>query len=121
MVPRSAHRILLVEDEPLIRLDVADQLREAGYNVVEASSADQALELLPREPFALILTDIDMPGTCNGLDLAWAAHRYDPTLPVILMSGRLLPRLDEMPRKLGFLAKPYRAETLLHIVDDALA
>ena len=48
MVPRSAHRILLVEDEPLIRLGVADQLREAGYNVFEASSADQAMELLPR-------------------------------------------------------------------------
>lgn len=111
MVPRCAHRILVVDDEPLIRLDVAEQLREAGYEVMEASSVDQALALLPRESFALILTDIDMPGACNGLDLAWTAHRYDPTLPVVLMSGRLLPRVHEMPRKLDLLAKPYRVET----------
>jgi DNA-binding NtrC family response regulator len=117
MIPRCVRRILVVDDEPLIRLDVAEQLREAGYEVMEASSADQALELLPRETFALILSDIDLPGACNGLDLAWAAHRYDPELPVVLMSGRLLPRADEMPRKLDLLAKPYRVETLLQIVE----
>ena len=106
---RSSHRILVVDDEPLIRLDVADTLRE-----------DQAMKLLPRETFALILTDIDMPGTCNGLDLARAAHQHDPALPVVLMSGRVLPRVAEMPRRLAFLAKPYQVETLLHIVDEAL-
>ena len=117
---RSSHRILVVDDEPLIRLDVADTLREAGYQVLEACNADQAMKLLPRETFALILTDIDMPGTCNGLDLARAAHQHDPALPVVLLSGRVLPRVAEMPRRLAFLAKPYQVETLLHIVDEAL-
>ena len=52
---RSSHRVLVVDDEPLIRLDVADTLREAGYQVLEACNADQAMKLLPRETFALIL------------------------------------------------------------------
>jgi DNA-binding NtrC family response regulator len=121
MAPRSSPRILVVEDEPLIRLDVAESLREAGYEAVEVSSADQAMEMLGRETFALILTDIDMPGRCNGLDLAWAAHQRDPALPVVLMSGRVLPRPEEMPRRLSLLAKPFQVATLLHIVGDALA
>jgi CheY-like chemotaxis protein len=101
MAPRTSHRILVVDDEPWIRLDVAESLREAGYEAVEVSSADQAMEVLDRETFALILTDIDMPGRCNGLDLAWAAHQRDPTLPVVLMSGRVLPppRGDAAPVK----------------------
>ena len=121
MAPCTSQRILIIDDEPLIRMDVAENLREAGYEAVEADSADQAIELLGRETFALILTDIDMPGRRNGLDLAWAVHQRDPALPVVLMSGRLLPRLEEMPRPLRLLAKPFQVSTLLHIVDDALS
>jgi DNA-binding NtrC family response regulator len=63
MVPRSTNRIFVVDDEPMIRLDIANQLRETGCGVIEASCADKATERLPRVTFARVLTEIDKPGT----------------------------------------------------------
>jgi CheY-like chemotaxis protein len=67
--------VLVVDDEVLVRLDVADQLRDVGYEVLEASNADQAIEILNITPsIRLLFTDIDMPGSMDGLKLAAAVE-----------------------------------------------
>jgi CheY-like chemotaxis protein len=118
MTAPNKGRVLVVDDEALVRLVAADALRDAGYEVAEASNADEAVAMLKQEGFTIVLTDIEMPGAMNGLDLAWAVRGLDPRLPVVLVSGRKLPHPTEMPRHARFLAKPYRIETLLHIVAD---
>ena len=113
-------RILVVEDEPLVRAYVADVLRDQGYDAVEAENADAALELLKSDEFNLIVTDIEMPGTLNGIELAWASEARNPHLPVVVMSGRMLPRRSDLPTGARFVAKPFAPETLLLVITDAL-
>jgi DNA-binding NtrC family response regulator len=119
MAASNKGRVLVVDDEPLVRFVAANALREAGYEVVEASNADDAMVMLNQDNFTTVLTDIEMPGAMNGLDLAWAVQGHNPRLPVVLVSGRQLPHPTEMPRTARFLAKPYRIETLLHLVAVA--
>jgi CheY-like chemotaxis protein len=81
--------ILVVEDEVLVRMVLADQLREAGYRVVEARHADEALELLHHDALDVkaVITDIEMPGSMNGIELAGVIRAEYPWTKVILMSG----------------------------------
>src|ERR1700710_1599105 len=84
--------VLIVEDEVLIRLAVADHLRDSGYQVVEASNADEALEYLQGpNNVSLVFSDVRMPGTMDGLKLAQRIRESYPALSVILASGHLLP------------------------------
>ncbi len=80
-------RILLVEDDFLVRATVAEDLRERGYTVIEAESGDEALPLCTVGEFDLLLTDIRMPGRTNGWDLAEHCRRSRPDLPVIYVTG----------------------------------
>ena len=104
-------RILLVEDEGLIRLCAAEVLRDAGYDVVEAWNGDEAIRLLETDaPFHALLTDVLMPGRSDGFDVAARAREIDPDLPVVVVSGfahNLQPRLDRLGPPLTFLGKPY--------------
>ena len=113
-------QILVVEDEPLVRSYVAELLRDQGYDAVEAENADTAMELLKSDEFNLIVTDIEMPGTLNGIELAWASEARNPHLPVVVMSGRMLPRRSELPTGARFVAKPCAPEALLLVITDAL-
>ena len=82
-------RVLIVEDEFLIRMTLSEVLTDDGYEVVEAADADEALAALAREPaLAVLLTDIQLPGTMDGGALAARARETRPDLPVIFMSGR---------------------------------
>jgi DNA-binding response OmpR family regulator len=102
-------RLLLVEDEFLIRLTLAEALADAGYEVMEAETADEALTLLQADDsIRLLLTDIQLPGRLDGLELVARARDGRPSLPVIYMTGRP----DAMTQHLGspwdaFIAKPY--------------
>ena len=101
------HRILLVEDEALVRMDLAMMLKEMGYSLIEASSADHALDLLNGSiGFELLVTDIDMPGAINGLALAFAVCETLPHCLILIISGGQSPRTDEMPAGSLFLSKP---------------
>ena len=80
--------VLLAEDEFLIRLDVAEELRRVGWKVIEVSSADEAIDLLRSSVIVdLVLTDVNMPGQSNGLDLAEFVAREKPNVRVAIMSG----------------------------------
>ena len=115
------HRLLLVEDDPLLRMTLAEVLGEAGFAVLEAEDAESALGLLAAHAdLALLLTDINLPGA-DGFALARAARRLRPGLPVVYASGRLTepdPRraLPDAP----FLAKPFSVAAALNALNGAM-
>jgi DNA-binding response OmpR family regulator len=102
-------KILLVEDDYLIRLTLAEALAEAGFAVLEAASGDEASAMLQHEiTIALLLTDVQLPGHLNGLQLAELARNRTPDLPVLFMTGRpdVLGAGGRSVRD-AFIAKPY--------------
>ncbi len=104
----SGPRLLLVEDEFLIRLTLAEVLQDAGYEVMEAEDADEALAQLAQGPVDLLLTDIQLPGPADGNELAKRVRALIPELPVIFMTGRPEPGGTRLAgvRELT-IAKPY--------------
>jgi two-component system, response regulator PdtaR len=113
--------ILVVEDEELLRLFAADLLEEHGFRVVEARNAAAALKVLEtRDDVRLLFTDIQMPGTLDGMDLAREVHQRWPRVLLVITSGQKKPTEEEMPDHGRFVAKPYRAEELLGQVDDMI-
>jgi DNA-binding NtrC family response regulator len=113
---------LVVEDELLIRICAACCLADAGFEVIEAADAEEAITALEaRADVVLVFTDVNMPGRIDGLDLAWEVSRRRPEIPVIVTSGKESPRDDQIPSGGRFLAKPYAPEALPRIVAQALA
>lgn len=109
-------RVLVVEDEFLIRLTLAEALGDEGFEVLEAENADDALPLLRADPaIRLLLTDIQLPGALNGRGLAQKARESMPNLPIIFMSGR--PDSSDAPSACCvYIAKPY---ALVDVCDAA--
>lgn len=114
-------RLLLVEDDPLLRMTLAEVLGEAGFVVLEAEDAESALGLLAaHDDLALLLTDISLPGA-DGFALARAARRLRPGLPVVYASGRLT-ETDPHRALPGapFLAKPFSVSAALETLNGAM-
>ena len=106
--PAAGRRLLLVEDEFLIRLTLAESLQDAGYEVVEAEDADEAMAHISERPVDLLLTDIQLPGPVNGNELAKRVRAVLPELPVIFMTGRPEPGEGHLSgRRELTIAKPY--------------
>jgi two-component system, response regulator PdtaR len=100
--------VLVVEDEALIRLGVVGDLEQAGFNVLEAETTDQALSLLRTHPeIQALFTDVEMPGGINGLKLAATVHDRWPLIRIIVTSGRVSVRKRDLPEDAQFVAKPY--------------
>ena len=100
--------VLIVDDEPLIRMDLADMVRDEGFVALEASDADEAIRLLEANPaIRILVTDIEMPGSMDGLKLAAAVRERWPPVAIIVTSGRILPASSELPAATAFLGKPY--------------
>jgi two-component system, response regulator PdtaR len=113
--------ILVVEDEALIRLWAAEVLEEDGFSVLEAPNADAALKLLESRPdVKLLFTDVQMPGSLNGMELAREVHARWPHILLVITSGRERPTRTEIPDDGRFVAKPYSAKELLGQVNDLL-
>ncbi|MEA9787055.1 response regulator [Xanthomonas campestris pv. raphani] len=111
--------ILVVEDEPLVREVAKLMLESADFRVISAEDAAAAIVCLEKEPsVSLILSDIQMPGVLNGLELIKHLRARDVKTPAILTSGRLQP--SELPDATSYLAKPYSLSTLLNEVRRAL-
>jgi YesN/AraC family two-component response regulator len=105
--------VLIVEDESLIRMGIAGELEDEGFTVFEAADADAAIVLLNAEPsINLLLTDVDMPGTMNGLRLAAAVSRRWPPIKIIVASGQYQISVADLPKGGRFFAKPYRGSAL---------
>jgi CheY-like chemotaxis protein len=110
----------LVEDEVLVRMSLADQLRRAGYVVLEASSADEALDLLHCNGVCLVLSDIRMPGRLNGIELAHAIRAQRPEIKIVLASGESFGAVNWADYD-GFFPKPYDARRLIEHMQRLLA
>ena len=115
----SHHTIMVVEDELLLRLDLANQLHSAGFEVIEAQSADEALKILATNiNVDLILTDIRMPGQIDGLGLVSFAQRQDRRIKLVLLSA-YVDAESESPADATF-AKPVRIGAILAKIRELL-
>lgn len=125
--------VLVVEDEMVLRMRAVDIVEDAGFNAIQATNADQALSILEnRSDIALLFSDIQMPGSMDGLKLAHAVHERWPSIKIILVSGQLNPTETERPAEARFFGKPLGVERMiaelqdmvgngaLHVVPEAL-
>ena len=107
--------ILVVEDEPLLRMAAIDLVEDAGFEAVEAADAAEAVRILESRPdIRIVFTDIDMPGSMNGMMLAACIRDRWPPIKIILTSGHFDAAKVRLPAESLFFAKPYRE---LDIVD----
>ena len=106
--------VLVVEDEPLLRMLAVAVLEEAGFLAIEARDADEAAVLLEsRADIALLFTDIDMPGSMDGLKLAHAVRIRWPPIKILVVSGKQRLQSSDLPSNSRFLRKPYQASALV--------
>jgi CheY-like chemotaxis protein len=110
-------RILVVEDEPLIRLGLLSAIEDAGYAVADAANADEAIRKLETlADIRLIVTDVDMPGSMNGIRLAHYVRRKWPPIQLVVISGKVGVQPAELPEGARFISKPYQEPVLLNLV-----
>lgn len=113
--------ILIVEDELLIRYMIAEIMRDAGYSVIEAVNADEALDIIQSGVHLdLVFSDVKMPGSLDGLGLLNSIKSTEPDLPVLITSGHCDPALALNGGAAQFVRKPYDFDTVLALVRDEL-
>jgi two-component sensor histidine kinase/CheY-like chemotaxis protein len=106
--------VLIVEDEMMLRMRAVDIVEDAGFCPVEAINADEALSILEsRSDISLLFTDIQMPGSMDGLKLAHAVHDRWPSIKIILVSGQVTPSEAEKPADSRFFGKPLSVEKMI--------
>ena len=100
--------VLVVEDEELARLIITDYLREGGFAVLQSANAEQAIAVLEqRGDVRAVVLDVVMPGAMDGIALAHLVHERWPGGGLLVMSGKGVPRMAQLPPGAGFLPKPY--------------
>lgn len=116
--------ILLVDDEPVVRLTLAEELRYTGFEVHEAKDGDEAADLIrnPPAPFSLLVTDIHMPGKLDGMQVAALMRARNPETPVVYITGRpeVLGAIEPPGAKEVLLAKPFTPSELVGVVHQLL-
>jgi CheY-like chemotaxis protein len=111
--------VLIVEDDFLLRMDAADMIKAAGFEVIEAGNADQAIEVLEARPdITVVFTDIQMPGSMDGLKLARAVRGRWPPIKIIATSGRLHVDEVDLPEGGRFLPKPYSHAQVTRVLRE---
>jgi two-component sensor histidine kinase/DNA-binding response OmpR family regulator len=106
--------VLVVEDEMILRMRAVDIVEDAGFCPVEAVNADEAMSILEsRSDISLLFTDIQMPGSIDGLKLAHAVHERWPSIKIILVSGQVKPSEAERPANSRFFGKPLGIEQMI--------
>lgn len=116
LTPRDDLRpyALVVDDDELLRMDVAEILEHAGFRLMEAESGDAAIAVLEQHhlDIAVLFSDVEMPGSRNGFALAREAAVRWPYVAIVIASGRLKPSDGDMPKGARFIGKPFSAETV---------
>jgi two-component system, response regulator PdtaR len=111
--------VLIVEDEFLLRINAVEMIEEAGFDVVDAGNADEAIAILEnRSDIRVIFTDIQMPGSMDGLKLAAAVRGRWPPIKIIATSGQYLIREGDLPEGGVFLSKPYTSDSILFALHE---
>jgi CheY-like chemotaxis protein len=108
-MPHLGPVILIVEDEFLLRLDSAETIEHAGFEVIQAANADEAIAILNARPdIHVVFTDIQMPGSMDGLRLARFVRNRWPPIKIVATSGQVVASAGDLPAGSVFLPKPYR-------------
>jgi two-component sensor histidine kinase len=114
MINEPIPHVLVVEDEMVLRMRAVDIVEDAGFKPIEAANAEQAMAILEsRSDISLLLTDIQMPGTMDGLKLAHAVYERWPTIKIILVSGQLKPAEIDKPIDSRFFGKPIEINAMI--------
>jgi two-component system, response regulator PdtaR len=126
MQPKAGTRpvVLIVEDELLVRMDAVEVIEADGFEVIEAKNADDAIAILEqRNDIGLIFTDIDMPGSMDGLKLAHFVKDRWPPIKIIATSGHATITANDLPEGGRFMPKPYNptevADTIHQLIQAA--
>lgn len=118
--PRIA--VLVVEDEALIRLAAMDLVESAGYEAVEARNADEAIRILgARTDIRVVFTDVDMPGTMDGLKLAHFIRDRWPPIKLVVASGMKILAESQLPKGSRFFSKPYEDSSIVSALTELLS
>ena len=114
--------VLVVEDDLLIRLHAAQIIAGAEFDVIEASSADEAISILEaRSDIAILFTDIQMPGSMDGLVLAAAVRERWPPIKIVATSGQFKLGPGDLPQGGRFLPKPYSPAEIMKTLRELIA
>lgn len=120
-VSKEVAIILVVEDEPLLRLAAIDLIEASGYEAVAAADATEAVAILEaRNDIRVVFTDVDMPRGVDGMRLAAIIRDRWPPIKVIVVSGYLEDPGDQIPGETVFFAKPYREEQIVETIKQML-
>lgn len=112
------HVVLVVENHPIIRMGAVELVLAAGYEALEARDADEAIRTLEsRSDIDLVFTDVQMPGTMDGIKLSHYIRERWPPVKLILASGNAILEESSLPKGSGFFAKPY----VDHAIAEAMA
>lgn len=112
---------LVVEDEMLVRMVLVDILMDDGFEVIEATSGDEALLALKRRPDVnLIVSDVEMPGSVDGFTLARRVAEEQSDIRIIIVSGRAAPKAGDLPEGARFISKPCFPEALLCMANEMI-
>jgi len=120
--PEPGPVILVVEDEALVRMTLVDVLEDAGFKVIEAAHADEALRVLKAvSGIQGMVTDVEMPrGSINGFELARQVRASRQEIGVLIASGRAAPKPGDLPDGALFIGKPIHPETLVKLIKTLL-
>jgi CheY-like chemotaxis protein len=111
--------VLVVEDEPLVRAIAVDTLEDDGFGVIEASTGDHALTILQeRTDIDVLLTDVDMPGSTDGFQLARMAREMYPHMVIIVVSGGVRSGFSGMAPDARFVPKPYALSRIIGMIQE---
>jgi CheY-like chemotaxis protein len=111
--------VLIVEDEPLVRLGAVGAIENAGFEVIEAADADEAITILEnRSDVRVIFTDIQMPGSMDGLKLVHAVRNRWPPIKIIVTSGRGQVSEKDLPEGGRFFVKPYDTALITNAIRE---
>ncbi|MBA2402496.1 MAG: response regulator [Bradyrhizobium sp.] len=114
--------VLVVEDDAILRLHALDIVEEAGFTAIEAKNADEAIAILEnRSDIVLLLTDVNMPGSMDGLKLAHAVRNRWPPIKIVVVSGNVQLDQNELPSHSRFFGKPFEAEKLIGELRNMIA
>lgn len=114
--------VLVVEDEPIMRMMAADMVEDAGFEAVEAADATEAVAILERRPdIRILFTDIGMPRGVDGMKLAAMVRDRWPPIEIIVTSGEFTEETVTLPSRGVFFAKPYRHEAVTAVMRSMAA
>lgn len=112
-IPPARPVVLVVEDEPIQRMDAIDIIEDLGFEAVQATDAADAVRILEARPdIRVVFTDIDMPNGIDGMKLAAAIRERWPPIEIIIVSGRRIPRPNDIPERGVFFPKPYKRDAI---------